>query len=1021
MANASTLARSNGTVTVTTQFNHGITTGQQVSVFNTSDSTFHGYYTATSTGLTTLTYSQVYTITAISRNNATSTVTVTVSGRHQFVLGQSVVIAGVTGGTTSFNGTFTLTNVNTGGIGTQFTYTQAGATESGTTTSATCYPANPAGSATDGTVIPVIRLTPTSVSYDDGFLPTGTASELTAITDNNDSTFIRAQDTAGRAIEFNLSNPPTSGTGSIQSNQDCGSVQVRLRTASTSASELGGQFNTASIYYGGAYVTEATSGIGTPAATPTDLPDMFNVVPDVSDPFTNTTLNGGFLGLYEYCTTTAARTSVYEAWVDCYLWCKPYLAGTAVGTVPTSPISTTTRPTFTWIHAQADGLPQAYYEVSVFTAATTNPTSTANRVWTSGTKTGVANSITCGVDLVPGITYYVYVRTGVQWTSWSPVYYGAWGSGTASSFTTFTITQQTPSAPAVSATWNSASQSVSLSVTGTGNMLSVNDSSFEATAGTWVNDSNATVSRTTAWSYLGTGALLVSAVAAGNVVARTASGTSGYVVTPGVTYKAFGMSRATTAARSVNLRIRWYDSAGTLISDSTPGTNVTNTTTWTPMLVSATAPANAAYAAVVYTIASAGGAGENHGLDMVSLTPNSSGTTTTTNLVLNPSAETGTTGYSSGQTGLASVGGVAYAGASSLRVTRSSTDTNLFALAATTGYATPTNAAHTVSAWFYVPAGSPLAGSTVTLGGEGGSGYTNGASSPATLVGGRWVQATRVITWTSTASLPSIVARSSVTTSGTGAEYYVYADAWSLTLGSTAPAYFDGDSGNARWSPTPHSTVSVLGQPWDVGGLTSRTVTVQRSDDFGATWTNVRSLTDADVAVSVQQASGIDYESSRNQVVWYRASASGSDGTDTFTSAGSPAAPTTVTATSDNRWWLKDPLFPALNDGGINVQAASVSNTLEEATGVFRVYGRSKAIVTAGAFTGEDGTLEVFATDAEWAALEPLLTAQRTLLLQDVNNDQKYVRITSRSYQKEWLGGDQTYRVSIGYVEVAAP
>jgi hypothetical protein len=70
-------------------------------------------------------------ISSISRS--TNTVTVVTGINHGFTNGQSVIIANVTGGTTSFNGTFTITYVDP----TTFTYAQTGSNESGTGGSAT--------------------------------------------------------------------------------------------------------------------------------------------------------------------------------------------------------------------------------------------------------------------------------------------------------------------------------------------------------------------------------------------------------------------------------------------------------------------------------------------------------------------------------------------------------------------------------------------------------------------------------------------------------------------------------------------------------------------------------------------------------------------------------------------------------------------------------------------------------------------------------------------------------------------
>jgi len=70
-------------------------------------------------------------VSSISRSG--NTVTVVTSTAHGFTNGQSVILASVTGGATSFNGTFTITYVDP----TTFTYAQSGGNESGTGGTAT--------------------------------------------------------------------------------------------------------------------------------------------------------------------------------------------------------------------------------------------------------------------------------------------------------------------------------------------------------------------------------------------------------------------------------------------------------------------------------------------------------------------------------------------------------------------------------------------------------------------------------------------------------------------------------------------------------------------------------------------------------------------------------------------------------------------------------------------------------------------------------------------------------------------
>jgi hypothetical protein len=84
----------------------------------------------------------------------------------------------------------------------------------------------------------------------------------------------------------------------------------------------------------------------------------------------------------------------------------------------------------------------------------------------------------------------------------------------------------------------------------------------------------------------------------------TATGIAGYQVAAGVQYTAIASVRGGAAApsRSFTIGLSWYASSGALISTSTGVPATDNTTVWTPGSVTATAPAGAAFAAVVVSV-----------------------------------------------------------------------------------------------------------------------------------------------------------------------------------------------------------------------------------------------------------------------------------------------------------------------------------------------------------------------------------------------------------------------------------
>ena len=143
---------------------------------------------------------------------------------------------------------------------------------------------------------------------------------------------------------------------------------------------------------------------------------------------------------------------------------------------------------------------------------------------------------------------------------------------------------------------------------------------FEADANDW-SGSNATVARTTATAKSGAASLSVTSSAAGDMDARTPSGTSGIPVIASTTYRASAWVRRAaggTPSLTVDLRVDWYDSGGALISTDT-STSLADTTTFQKLSITLTSPSNASYARVRPRWASATAAGEVHYADDVRL------------------------------------------------------------------------------------------------------------------------------------------------------------------------------------------------------------------------------------------------------------------------------------------------------------------------------------------------------------------------------------------------------------------
>jgi len=166
--------------------------------------------------------------------------------------------------------------------------------------------------------------------------------------------------------------------------------------------------------------------------------------------------------------------------------------------------------------------------------------------------------------------------------------------------------------------------------------------------------------------------------------------------------------------------------------------------------------------------------------------PINNSSVTRTNLITNPSFEDGTTnGYSSANS-LTTSTNYSYVGVySSLSTAVSSNDTNMIYQATTI----PTSGTYTASAYFYVPAGSNLAGQQVVLSPE--SGQTSIVEHPTTLIAGQWVRT--YTTFNSDAGSVPVVARINVNILQHNGDQ-LYSDAWLLESGSTLGSYFEGTS-----------------------------------------------------------------------------------------------------------------------------------------------------------------------------------------------------------------------------------
>lgn len=221
---------------------------------------------------------------------------------------------------------------------------------------------------------------------------------------------------------------------------------------------------------------------------------------------------------------------------------------------------------------------------------------------------------------------------------------------------------------------------------------------------------------------------------------------------------------------------------------------------------------------------------------------------------------------------------------------------------------------------------------------------------------------------------------------------------------------------SASWnSSLGKATLTITGT--SPSGYTSQYFEVDRSDDGGVTYATLRYGEDITPSAS-HIGTSVDYEAPRGIVVYYRARAVGVDASSNeFPSAYSTIQQ--VLITNDETWWFKVIDEPDDNLGSVRV-LAQLDTNIEEPNTIFRPLGATRPIVVSGPLQGEDGIYNIKTiTEAEYDDFYPVMTHQGTILVQDPAGNQKYIRITSRTFSAESQQGGVIYRdIDLAYVEV---
>ena len=210
-----------------------------------------------------------------------------------------------------------------------------------------------------------------------------------------------------------------------------------------------------------------------------------------------------------------------------------------------------------------------------------------------------------------------------------------------------------------------------------------------------------------------------------------------------------------------------------------------------------------------------------------------------------------------------------------------------------------------------------------------------------------------------------------------------------------------------------------MGNP-DSGDVPAERYAVQRSIDGGATWQPVRT---ADGGVIASNNTIYDTEVGNGVEVLYRARCEN-------VTAQTPLVLASTWTTSDTvawhhlSWWLKSATHPALNTPIDTDSQPSMQRPVRR--GIFQPLGRTDAIVISDTPAPWQGTIVIYAPDADArAAIDALLALGEPLLLQGVPGnhwDDRYVSFgdhdRARSVDKAWIAGTGE---TLPWIEVTAP
>lgn len=430
----------------------------------------------------------------------------------------------------------------------------------------------------------------------------GSGSVHAALSDDSNSTYITRTSTTVPAFyeaEF--------GTTTIPATEKIISVNLRAKisvgTEGQALLSLGviTDRNGREVYYSVPYTKQNTFALAT-----VDTGLKLTSAPNGAA-WTQTLVDNLIAKFTDNATASGDRSNLYELYIDVETTAQP----TVTVTSPSGTVTDTSFVSVNWTYTDTDGDPQSAYEIKIFDSATYTGGSFSADTSTPQVETGVIastnNGQTLETSLANSTTYRAYVRVA-QLVNGSN-YFSNWA------YSQFSLSVDAPATPTVSASYNSSTGAIDISIFGRTNVLSANQASLETNTTGWAAATNCAIARTTSQASNGTASLQLTASAAGDMTASTTSATK-FAVSPSKKFSATAEFRAATTARSCSVGIQWLNTAGSTISTAFGTAENDSSSAWNECNVTATAPATATHALVVVKVASAGNA-EVHYVDKI--------------------------------------------------------------------------------------------------------------------------------------------------------------------------------------------------------------------------------------------------------------------------------------------------------------------------------------------------------------------------------------------------------------------